>query len=340
MINVRNNEIKGVTFIIPTWNKKDLVVSCVSLLDKCLSVECLGLSKEIIVVDNGSTDNSYQALLKLKTKTPLRVIKLDNNLGFARAVNLAVKDAKYNYVYLLNNDMEVQPGFFKEIIGAADTLLKNSINFFALSSQIFFHDSSTPRVESGKTWTSFKHGKLLVGHELDPQKLKGLSLTAYAGGGSSLVSVDLFNRLGGFDHSVYTPMYGEDLDLGFVAWKKGYPSFFCPNSHVIHHHRSSSKLLPVSPDYYLHKNFLSFCLKNLNSFTLKFQIFLFYPFYLVFKKDYWRYLLDNLKNYQNIVKSKKKLNNIQDIFSDIELINFTNFEIKYLPISNVNFLKI
>jgi GT2 family glycosyltransferase len=250
-------------------------------------------------------------------------------LGFARAVNLAVKEVKYNYVYLLNNDMEVQVGFFKEMIKTANALLKKEVNFFAIASQIFFHDQSVKRVESGKTWTSFKHGKLLVGHELDPQKLKGLSLTAYGGGGSSLVSADLFNRLGGFDHSVYTPMYSEDLDLGFVAWKKGYPSFFCPKSHVIHHHRSSSKLLPVSPDYYLHKNFLSFCLKNLNSFTLKFQLFLFYPFYLVFKKDYWRYLLDNLKNYQNIVKSKKKSNKLPDVYQDTDLINFFKFEKKY-----------
>ena len=322
-------KITGVTFIIPTWNKKDLVLSCVSLLDKCLSVECLGLLKEIIVVDNGSTDNSYQALLKLKTKTPLRVIKLDSNLGFARAVNLAVKEAKYNYLYLLNNDMEVQAGFFKEIIKTANTLLKKEVNFFAIASQIFFHDQSVKRVESGKTWTSFKHGKLLVGHELDPQKLKGLSLTVYAGGGSSLISAELFNRLGGFDSLVYTPLYGEDLDLGFVAWKKGYPSFFCPSSHVIHHHRSSSNLLSVIPDYYLHKNYLSFCLKNLTSLSLKLQLFLFYPFYLLFRKDYWKYLVDNLKNYRNISRSKKKLNKLPNVYRDTDLINFFKFEKKY-----------
>lgn len=145
--------INGVSFIIPTWNKKDLVINCVQLLDKQLSQECPEIAKEIIVVENGSTDESYQALLKLKTKNPLIILKQEINLGFAKAVNLAVKQAKYNYIYLLNNDIEVQPGFFLEIITTANNLLQKNINFFGISSQIFFFDPSVKRVESGKTWT-------------------------------------------------------------------------------------------------------------------------------------------------------------------------------------------
>lgn len=318
--------INGVSFIIPTWNKKDLVINCVQLLDKQLSQECSEIAKEIIVIENGSTDESYQALSILKTKNPLIILKQEINLGFAKAVNLAVKQAKYNYIYLLNNDMEVQPKFFEEIINTANDLIKKDIDFFGIASQIFFFDPSVKKTESGKTWTDFKNGKLLVGHELNPQKLKNISLTAYCGGGSSLINKDLFNLFGGFDTAVYTPMYDEDLDLGFVAWKKGYPSFFCPDSHVIHHHRSSSILLSVSPDYYIHKNFLSFCLKNFDSFKLKLPLFFMYPLYLVFKKDYVKYLMDNLKNISNIIKSRQKISKIPDVYQDIELINFADFE--------------
>lgn len=320
------SNINGVSFIIPTWNKKDLIINCVQLLDKQLSQECPEIPKEIIVIENGSTDESYQALLKLKTKNSLIILKQEINLGFAKAVNLAVKQAEYNYIYLLNNDMEVQPGFFLEIITTANNLIYKNIRFFGIASQIFFFDPTIKRTESGKTWIDFKNGKLLVGHELDPQELKNISLTAYCGGGSSLINKDLFNLFGGFDHQVYTPMYSEDLDLGFVAWKKGYPSFFCPKSHVIHHHRSSSKLLSVSPDYYIHKNFLSFCLKNFDNFSLKFKLIIFYPLYLIFKKDYWKYLIDNLKNISNITNSKKELKKIPNIFKDTDLINFKKFQ--------------
>jgi len=324
-------EINGVSFIIPTWNKKDLVIKCLQLLSQQLSVEYPEIPKEIIVVDNGSTDNSYFSIKTFFQKNKLpdlrsKIYHLRSNLGFAKAVNLAAKQAKYNYIYLLNNDMEVQSGFFKEIIHTANNLLLKNIHFFGIASQIFFFDPSVKRVESGKTWTDFKNGKILVGHELNPQKLKDVSLTAYCGGGSSLINKDLFNLFGGLDATVYTPMYDEDLDLGFVAWKKGYPSFFCPNSHVIHHHRSSSKLLPISPDYYIHKNFLSFCLKNFDSWQLFIKLFLYYPLYLIFKKDYFKYLIDNLKNISHITKSRQKISKIPNIYQDIELINFANFQ--------------
>ena len=318
-------DLNGVSFIIPTWNKKDMVCNCIQLLDKYLSIEYPKISKEIIIIENGSIDNSYEALIKLKTKIPLIILKQNTNLGFAKAINLATKKAKYNYFYLLNNDMEVQPGFFQEIINIANNLIQKNIDFFGIASQIFFFNSKIKRVESGKTYTDFKNGKLLVGHELNSKKLKNISLTAYCGGGSSLINKSIFNLLGNFDAPVYTPMYCEDLDLGFVAWKKGYPSFFCPNSHIIHHHRSSSKLLSVSPDYYIHKNFISFCLKNLDIFLLL-QLFIFYPLYIISKKDYWKYLVDNFKNISNINKSRKRLSKIPNVYKDIELIKFNDFE--------------
>jgi len=319
-------KLNGVSFIIPTWNKKDLVITCVKLLDKYLSTECPEISKEIIVVENGSTDGSYEVLSKLKTKIPLIILKQEANLGFAKAVNMATGQAKYDYVYLLNNDMEVQPHFFESIIHTAQDLLNRGINFFGVSSQIFFFDPKVPRVESGKTYTQFKNGKLLVGHELDSKKLKDVSLTAYCGGGSSLINKQIFDLLGKLDNNVYIPLYCEDLDLGFVAWKKGYPSFFCPNSHVIHHHRSSSKLLSFSPDYFIHKNYLAFCWKNFDSFKLKLELFLMYPFYLIFKKDYGKYLIQNLKNISNINNSRRKTAKIPNVYPDTDLINFIDFE--------------
>lgn len=322
---INKKYISGVSFIIPTWNKKDMIVTCIQLLDKCLHNECKDIKKEIIVVENGSTDGSYETLLKLKTKIPLVILKQNKNLGFSKAINLASNKAKYDYLYLLNNDMEVQQGFFKSIIDTASKLLNRKIQFFGISSQIYFFDSKVKRVESGKTYTKFKNGKLLVGHELNPKKLKNISLTAYCGGGSSLINKKIFNLLGQYDHKVYTPLYCEDLDLGFVSWKKGYPSFFSPNSKVIHHHRSSTILLSISPDYYIKKNYLAFCLKNLNLLFL-FKISFFYPLYILFKRDYLRYIIDNIKNISNIILSRKTLKKIPDLYSDYNLIDFKLFE--------------
>jgi len=140
LITKTKNNIKGISFIIPTWNKKDMVINCVKFLDKYLSTEYIKIPKEIIVVENGSIDGTYESLIKIKTKISLIILKQNSNIGFARAINLATNRAKYNYLYLINNDIEVQSGFFKNIIDTANSLLEKNINFFGISSQIFFFD--------------------------------------------------------------------------------------------------------------------------------------------------------------------------------------------------------
>lgn len=325
----QNTKISGVSFIIPTWNKKELVTSCITLLDKYLSLELPTIQKEIIIVENASNDGTYTALKKLKTKIPLIVLKQDTNLGFSKAINLATNNAKFNYLYLVNNDMEPEPGFFKNIVDYANTLLGNNINFFAISSQIFFHDPKATRQESGKTYTQFKLGKLSVAHATSESILKNNSITAYGGGGSSLINKSIFNQLGQYDSKVYTPLYGEDLDLGFVAWKKGYPSFYCSNSKVVHHHQSSSKLLPVKLEYYINKNYLAFCLKNFDSFSLILKLKAFLPLHIIKESNYCSYLFSNLKNLPAIISSRKRLSKIPSVYKDTDLIDFIDFEIKH-----------
>ncbi len=326
---VKNTKISGVSFIVPTWNKKELVTTCITLLDKYLSSEQSSIKKEIIVVENASSDGTYSALKKLKTKIPLVILKQDTNLGFSKAINLAANRAKYDYLYLINNDMEPEPLFFKNIVNYANTLVDKDINFFAISSQIFFHNPKVIRQESGKTYTQFNLGKLSVAHATSQSLLTNNSLTSYGGGGSSLINKEIFNLLGQYDSNVYTPLYAEDLDLSFVAWKKGYPSFFCPSSKVIHHHQSSSKLLPIKPEYYINKNYLAFCLKNLDSLSLILKLKIFLPLYLIKDPDYWSYLFINLKNLPAIISSRKRLSKIPNVYKDTDLIDFINFEIKY-----------
>jgi len=139
--------LNGISFVIPTWNKKDMVVECVKHLDKISASENPTLRKEIIVIDNGSIDQTSEALLGLKTKTPLRVIRSSTNLGFARGINLGASKAKYNYLYLMNNDMIPKPKFISEIVKFANQLLKGNRPFFGISSQIFFYDSTKRREE-------------------------------------------------------------------------------------------------------------------------------------------------------------------------------------------------
>jgi GT2 family glycosyltransferase len=86
---------------------------------------------------------------------------------------------------------------------------------------------------------------------------------AYAGGGASAYDRNKLLALGGFDEKIFEPIYIEDVDLGYRAWKRGWPSLFAPKSVVHHKHRSTSLRLWSEGAIY------SFFLKNLAALVWK-----------------------------------------------------------------------
>ncbi len=99
-----------VSIIIPTWNRADLL-ECVlkSLGDQTHS------QREVIVVDNGSSDNSGT----LAAATGAKVIRLEKNRGFAEAVNLGIRAASGDWLLILNNDVTLQPDYIERLMRTA-----------------------------------------------------------------------------------------------------------------------------------------------------------------------------------------------------------------------------
>ncbi|HLW77720.1 MAG TPA: glycosyltransferase, partial [Bryobacteraceae bacterium] len=84
------------TAVIPHWNRRDLLESLLaSLREQTRPFE------EIIVADNGSTDDSAD----FAERSGARVLRLERNLGFAAAVNRGIEASKSKWVAILNNDV-------------------------------------------------------------------------------------------------------------------------------------------------------------------------------------------------------------------------------------------
>lgn len=296
--------LDGISIIIPTWNKRDLIISCLQNLDQILANHNLKIPFEIIVIENGSQDDSLMAIRNLKLKTPLIILPQKENLGFSRAINLGVSRASYNYVYLMNNDMVVQPETFPPLIKYVWQLIEKKENFFAVASHILPFSQTTSNLESGKTYASFNYGFINVGHYLTEKDLKIGSQTFYAGGGSSLFHKKLFTFLGGYDHESYQPLYVEDLDLSYLAKKNGFKSYFCFDSKIIHHHRSSTKMLKADLDFIIQKNFLIFLWKNLSNPCYIFQHLFIYPLQIILKPKHCLYFIEAFKTFRQVFKQR------------------------------------
>ncbi|MDR3063576.1 MAG: glycosyltransferase, partial [Methanobrevibacter sp.] len=107
--------------------------------------------EEIILIDNGSHDNSIELIQKIASSSDLNIklIKNTKNLGFSKAVNQGIEIAKSEYVYLLNNDTEIVKGTIFNLID----FIKDKMNIFSLSSKMIQMDNKELIDDAGDEYT-------------------------------------------------------------------------------------------------------------------------------------------------------------------------------------------
>jgi GT2 family glycosyltransferase len=185
-------------------------------------------ASEFIVADDASTDLSLKYLSSLKSHHPnLRIIKHKHNLGFGQNSNSAVKQASGNYVVLLNNDIQPQPGYLKPAIKLLANPKTAAVGFSEIGNE---------------NWARIFWSGGYLQHAPGTPTPKPHP-TAWVSGGGSIIKKDIFLKAGGFD-SAYAPFYYEDADLGLRLWLAGYQLLWCPTARIIHRHEATMSRFP------------------------------------------------------------------------------------------------
>jgi len=254
-----------VSVVIPTWNGQELLA--MSLPPLAAAIEEHGHpDDEVLVVDNASEDETLDYLASLQEKMPfLRVVRMERNEGFAGATNEGARQARNPALVLLNNDMVVEPDFLQPLLDAFD----QEPGVFGVSSQIDFIDPGKPRWETGKVHAEFAWGCVKLFH-LDRFEEDLHYPIFFAGGGASAYDRSRFLQLGGFDEAVFSPVYIEDVDLGYRAWRRGWPSVLAPASRVHHKHRGTTRRRwsEATIHSFFVKNLAALVWKNISSWRL------------------------------------------------------------------------
>jgi len=214
---------------------------------------------EIIVVDNGSRDSTAKWLNA--TRPTVRVIRTEAPLSFARAVNMGLEQARFDRVLLLNNDMIVEAGFVEALERAFDRVP----DLFCATAQIFFPQGAR-REETGKAvWRRESITDLPLRCD-EPVAGEDLTWVLYGSGGCSLYDTARLRALGGMAE-LFEPAYVEDLDAGFRAWKRGWPSVFVSAARVEHRHRATTSRFFSGREleFFVERNFLRFLIHAIGS---------------------------------------------------------------------------
>jgi GT2 family glycosyltransferase len=211
-----------VSIIIPVFNNLKFTLECLTSLMKYSS----GVSYEVIVVDDGSSDQTPEVLSRVPNITNIRN---ETNLGFVHTCNRGAEKAKGKYVLFLNNDAQVTENWLRPLV---ETFNEHE-NVGAVGPKILFPDG---RLQEAGALVNRDCTSRLIGLSDDPDlpKYNYVREVMYCSGACLLVEANKFKELGGFDVTL-APAYCEDWDLAFRLREQGLRVMYNPKSVVIHH---------------------------------------------------------------------------------------------------------
>lgn len=242
-----------VSIVAVNYNGKGLLETLLKSISK-LSYK----NYEVIVVDNKSSDGSQDFVKKSKN---VKLVENPSNMGYS-GINSAIRHCKGQYIFFLNNDIELDKNSLMEIV---KTIESDKDAAMVAPEVVNFYDRS---LKSGGTWIS---RAFYNGHIMGTGKEKTMEIPYM---GVCLIRKDFVEMFGYlFDPDYF--IYGEDVDLGLRIRLAGKKVLFEPKSIIYHMHSATmQKKSKAFSTYLMERNMLITFFKNLE---LK-NIVLFLPY--------------------------------------------------------------
>jgi len=259
-----------IDIVIVNWNSGDLIYSCVDSINKNHD----DVIKNIIVVDNGSSDGSD---LRLEDFSLVTLVRAKSNLGFAKACNLGAKYSKNEFILFLNPDTIIYPDTFKRVLGFMTHQNQSRFGICGIqlvdeqkkvlrhcsriptANSLIFHTLGIDRVfpKLGYVMGEWDH---LTTQEVD-----------HVIGAFYLVRQHVFEKLNGFDERFF--VYLEDIDFSARAQKIGWGCIYYSDVQALHICGGSSKQIKSKRLFYSVRSRILYSFKHLSRFnSLKISI--------------------------------------------------------------------
>lgn len=216
--------------IIVNWNRRQLLECCLESLAAQRDVPF-----EVIIIDNGSTDGSPDAVRAFVTRVcfPVHLIENRSNRGFCGANNQGIAVAQGKYVALLNNDAEANPGWLEALVRSLEA--RPDFGMAAAKILVFEDPRRIDKVghliypdgqNRGRGTGEWDHGQYDREEEI-----------LWPDGCAALYRKSMLDEIGGFDEDLFA--YGDDAELGMRARLAGWRCIYVPSA-VVRHHRGAT----------------------------------------------------------------------------------------------------
>lgn len=316
-----------VSIVTPNYNGEKFLKNYFNSLNE--DCEYIG---EVIIIDNGSSDNSLDYIKSNSFNFPIKLIENKENLGFAPAVNQGISEAQYEYIFSLNNDTEVKKGCIEELI----KIISSNENIFSVQAKMLQYNNKNLIDDAGDEYNLLAWSKK-IGENQKSSNFNEVSQIFSSCAGAAMYKKSLLDEIGYFDSNFFA--YTEDIDLSLRAHINGYKNFSCPYAIVYHIGSANSgsrynefkvKLSARNNIWVVYKNF-PIPQKILNFIFLFLGFFIKYLFFL--KKGFGPTYLEGIKEG---LKTRNKIDKVK--FNSKNTKNYFKLEYR-LIINTLKFLK-
>ncbi len=253
-----------VSIIIPNWNGEGYLKEC---LESLMKIDYDNYF--VIIVDNGSIDNSIQMIRK--NFGDVFIIENKKNLGFSAACNIGIKKAMLGgteYVLLLNNDTVVKPDFLSKMVQVA----KDEDKVGIVGCKIYYFNDPTKLWFAGGDFIRWRmSGKHRYWAQKDNKSISGIHDSGFVTGCCMLFRKEVFKTEGYF----YEPYFlgVEDLDFCYRAHKAGWKIKVNLDARIYHKVSLSREgEFSFSNGYYGTRNRLYFAFKRTRNYLAVFVL--------------------------------------------------------------------
>ncbi|WP_296796703.1 glycosyltransferase family 2 protein [uncultured Methanobrevibacter sp.] len=315
-----------VSVITPNYNGVKFLKNYFKSLDD--DSEYIG---EVIIIDNGSDDSSIDYIQNNSFNFPVILIKNDENLGFAPAVNQGIFKAKHDYIFSLNNDTEIKKGSIKAMLD-----LIQDENVFSVQAKMLQSSNKKLIDDAGDEYNLLGWTKKVGENQSRDNYSQVLEIFSSCAG-AALYKKDILYEIGLFDDNFFA--YMEDVDLAIRSQINGYKNLLCPDAIVYHIGSATSgsrynefkvKIAARNNVWTVYKN-LPIPLKIINFIFLFLGFTIKYVFFV--KKGFGSFYLEGIKEGLSTRSKLEKVN-----FKKDNLKNYFKLEYK-LIVNTLKFLK-
>lgn len=272
-MQTKEHPLPLISIVALTWNTTEVTIEFLRSINEHNTYQNI----EIIIVDNGSAQDPTAALKDVYPEAI--IIRNEKNLGFTGGNNIGIKQAKGDYLFIVNNDTEFTPGLLEGLLEIFQQY--PDAGMVSPKFHYYFHKGTIEYAGYHEVNVLTGRNSMIGCKEIDNGQYNDIKVTNYAHGGGMMVPRKVVDEVGALPEHFF--IYYEEFDWSEQIKRKGYKIYYQPKSLIYHKESMTTGKSSPFKTFYHTRNRILFMRRNMR--TLNYLTFLLYFTFFTIPKN-------------------------------------------------------